>query len=73
MIDVQKLVASEKRREAYRKEYGQRPEVKARQLAYHSKRNKQLKLVRQMIAGEITKEVCEQKVSELQASYEAKK
>lgn len=67
-MDIEKLIEQEAVREAKRKEYNERPDVKDKRKAYNKKRQAEIKIARAVMNDEITKEQGEAALVELRGA-----
>jgi len=54
-IDLDKIISQEMDREAKRKEYNERPDVKEKRKAYNQRRQAEIKIARAVMSDEMTK------------------
>jgi len=55
-LDLDKIISQEMDREAKRKEYNERPDVKEKRKAYNQKRQAEIKIARAVMKDEMTRE-----------------
>lgn len=70
-IDIDKLLEQEVKKDAYRKEYNSRDDVKARRKVYNDKKREVAKIARAVLRGDISKEVGQQQVDAIMGATPA--
>ncbi len=66
-LDLEKIISQEMEREAKRKEYNERPDVKEKRKVYNQKRQAEIKIARAVMKNEMTKEEGQAALTELQS------